>query len=30
MTGDAMTGDRQRKLVADFLAESSAAGGTNN
>lgn len=30
VVGDAMTGDRQRKLVADFLAESSAAGGTNN
>ncbi|MEW6226192.1 MAG: F0F1 ATP synthase subunit B [Chloroflexota bacterium] len=30
VVGDSMTGDRQRKLVADFLAESSAAGGSNN
>jgi F-type H+-transporting ATPase subunit b len=29
VVGDAMTSDRQRKLVADFLAES-AAGGSNN
>ena len=29
VVGDAMTSDRQRKLVSDFLAES-AAGGSNN
>jgi F-type H+-transporting ATPase subunit b len=29
VVGEAMTGDRQRKLVADFLAESPA-GGSNN
>jgi F-type H+-transporting ATPase subunit b len=29
VVGDSMTSDRQRKLVADFLAES-AAGGSNN
>ena len=29
VVGDAMTSDRQRKLVTDFLAES-AAGGSNN
>ena len=29
VVGDAMTSDRQRKLVADFLADS-AAGGSNN
>ncbi len=29
VVGDAMTADRQRKLVSDFLAES-AAGGSNN
>jgi F-type H+-transporting ATPase subunit b len=29
VVGDAMTSDRQRKLVADFLAESAAGGSTN-
>jgi F-type H+-transporting ATPase subunit b len=29
VVGDSMTSDRQRKLVADFLADS-AAGGSNN
>jgi len=29
VVGDSMTSDRQRRLVADFLAES-AAGGSNN
>ncbi len=29
VVGDAMTGDRQRKVVADFLAESAGAGGTS-
>jgi F0F1-type ATP synthase membrane subunit b/b' len=28
VVGDAMTADRQRKLVSDFLAESR--GGSNN
>jgi F-type H+-transporting ATPase subunit b len=30
VVGDAMTGDRQRKLVADFLAQPGNAGGSQN
>jgi F-type H+-transporting ATPase subunit b len=30
VVGDSMTGDRQRKLVADFLAQSGNAGGSQN
>jgi F-type H+-transporting ATPase subunit b len=30
VVGDAMTADRQRKLVADFLAESAGTGGSAN
>lgn len=30
VVGDAMTTDRQRKLVADFLAESAGTGGSRN
>jgi F-type H+-transporting ATPase subunit b len=29
VVGESMTGDRQRKLVAEFLAESASAGGSN-
>jgi F-type H+-transporting ATPase subunit b len=29
VVGDSMTGDRQRKLVADFLAESRSGGSTS-
>lgn len=30
VVGDAMTSDRQRRLVADFLAESAGTGGSAN
>ncbi|MHB8891406.1 MAG: F0F1 ATP synthase subunit B [Candidatus Limnocylindrales bacterium] len=30
VVGDSMTSDRQRKLVADFLAESASTGGSAN
>jgi F-type H+-transporting ATPase subunit b len=30
VVGDSMTSDRQRRLVADFLAESAGAGGSPN
>jgi len=29
VVGESMTGDRQRKLVADFLAESGSAGSNS-
>jgi F-type H+-transporting ATPase subunit b len=29
VVGESMTGDRQRRLVADFLAESANTGGSN-
>lgn len=29
VVGEAMTGDRQRRLVADFLAEPASTGGSN-
>jgi F-type H+-transporting ATPase subunit b len=30
VVGDSMTSDRQRRLVADFLAESAGSGGSPN
>jgi F-type H+-transporting ATPase subunit b len=30
VVGESMTGDRQRRLVADFLAQSGTAGGSQN